>query len=1072
MQKNMYTNSRAKRSLVSLMKSFQFPLFFFGMMMVSSGLFAQQETRKTVTGSVLSENDGEGIPGVSVVVKGTSNGTTTNTQGQFSLEAGSGSTLVFSFIGYETREAAVGNKTRIEIRLKESISNLNEVVVVGYGEMKKTDVSSSQVTVSGKDLSKTINTSLEQGLQGRAANVMVQQNSGQPGAAPSVLIRGLSSLTGTTQPLYVIDGVQIKPDNMKDDPNNRPTGFSNILSSINPDDIETINVLQGPSATAIYGAVGANGVVMITTKRGKAGEAKITFNSLLTLQAEPKHIDVMNLREYAQFRNEMEAVGGTATDPDFADPSVLGRGTDWQSALFRPTTLQKYSLGLSGGTEKSTYYLSGEYFNQKGIVEGSGFKRYNSRLNLENQTRSWLKIGANLSVGITEEKVNTSNGGIIQLALDQNPSVPVTNPDGSWGGPATTQFQFSNPVMISKINNDYNRRTSVLGSLFADVKLAKNLTWHTEANGSSEFLKYYSFHPSYTIGGYVVSQDAATSTRSVNTNTWWSLHSRMQYDLKRDQHAASLMVGHEAQSYTYESLTGTRKKFITNTIEELSGGDGSVISNVSNGSGKGTGSRESYFARLNYSYKDRYIVQGTYRMDGSSAFREGRRWGNFPAVSVAWRASEEEFMKAISEINDLKFRFEVGRSGNQGSGGNAIYSTLQTVPTGWGTGFLASNFANEFLTWEKDDVINAGMDLHMFSNRIELIVDAYVKNIKSLITINSYPFTYGGDIAFSPGYLSWPSMNAGSMQNKGIGFTLNTVNIDKGGFYWKTGVNLSFDRNKVTSLLNPITPIWNATSAGLRTQVGQPASMITGYIADGLFQNADDIRGHAIQTSNNELTINPATGTWVGDTRFRDLNGDGVIDAEDRTVIGNPWPKFTLGLNNNVMYKNFELNAFLTGSFKNDVLNFPRYRAEIPGNGGTFGNQWSSVANYARPSSYVLGDAESVTLTNPGHVIPRIAPGDPNGNNRMNTNFIEDGSYVRLKNITISYNFPKTLLKDFFIRGLKASVGAQNLFTITRYKGYDPEIGMVNYGGTVMAGIDTGRYPSVRMYSFGLLADF
>jgi TonB-linked SusC/RagA family outer membrane protein len=364
MQKNMYTNSRAKRSLVSLMKSFQFPLFFFGMMMVSSGLFAQQETRKTVTGSVLSENDGEGIPGVSVVVKGTSNGTTTNTQGQFSLEASSGSTLVFSFIGYETREAAVGNKTRIEIRLKESISNLNEVVVVGYGEMKKTDVSSSQVTVSGKDLSKTINTSLEQGLQGRAANVMVQQNSGQPGAAPSVLIRGLSSLTGTTQPLYVIDGVQIKPDNMKDDPNNRPTGFSNILSSINPDDIETINVLQGPSATAIYGAVGANGVVMITTKRGKAGEAKITFNSLLTLQAEPKHIDVMNLSEYAQFRNEMEAVSGTATDPDFADSSVLGTGTDWQSALFRPTTLQKYSLGLSGGTEKSTYYLSGEYFNQ------------------------------------------------------------------------------------------------------------------------------------------------------------------------------------------------------------------------------------------------------------------------------------------------------------------------------------------------------------------------------------------------------------------------------------------------------------------------------------------------------------------------------------------------------------------------------------------------------------------------------------------------------------------------------------------------------------------------------------
>ena len=417
MQQNFYKTRRVSRSLQFLAGLLRPLLLTLGIMGAGLGALAQSDAKKTVTGTVVSANGDDGIPGASVVVKGTSNGTTTNAAGEFSIEAASGNTLVVSFIGYATQEISVGNKTKIDIRLQESIAALDEVVVVGYGEMKKTDVSSSQVTVSGKDLSKTINTSLEQGLQGRAANVMVQQNSGQPGAAPSVLIRGISSLTGTTQPLYVIDGVQIKPDNMKDDPNNRPTGFSNILSSINPDDIETINVLQGPSATAIYGAVGANGVVMITTKRGKAGEAKITFNSLLTMQSEPKHIDVMNLREYAQFRNEAAAVGSTATEPQFADPSVLGEGTNWQSALFRPTTLQKYSVGLSGGTEKSTYYLSGEYFNQKGIVEGSGFKRYNGRLNLENQTRNWLKIGANMSVGITEEKVNTNNGGIIQLAV-------------------------------------------------------------------------------------------------------------------------------------------------------------------------------------------------------------------------------------------------------------------------------------------------------------------------------------------------------------------------------------------------------------------------------------------------------------------------------------------------------------------------------------------------------------------------------------------------------------------------------------------------------------------------------
>jgi TonB-linked SusC/RagA family outer membrane protein len=1072
MHGNMYSNQPLKRHRLARFYLRSLSQILFLILCLGSIAYGQDTGNRTVTGRVTTDTDDTGIPGVSILVKGTTTGTTTNAEGDFTIQANAKSVLVISFIGYETSEVIVGNQSRIMIALKESISSLHEIVVVGYGEMKKTDISSSQVTVSGADLSKTINTSLEQGLQGRAANVMVQQNSGQPGAAPSVLIRGLSSLTGSTQPLYVIDGVQIKPENMKDDPNNRPTGFSNILSSINPDDIETINVLQGPSATAIYGAVGANGVVMITTKRGKAGESKISFNSLVTIQSEPTHIDVMNLREYARYRNDLAAIGGTASDPDFIDPSVLGEGTNWQSALFRPTTLQKYSLALSGGNEKSTFYLSGEYFNQNGIVAGSGFERYNGRLNVENKTRSWLKIGANLSVGITKEKVNTNNGGIIQLALDQNPSVPVTNPDGSWGGPTTTQFQFTNPVMISKIYNDYNNRTSILGGLFAEVKLAKNLTWHTETNGSLEFLKYYSYHPGYTIGGYVVSQDAAQSTRSVNTNNWWSLHSRVQYDWKIGQHNTNFMVGHEAQAHGYESLTGTRKKFITNTIEELSGGDASSISNVINGSGKGSGARESYFGRLNYSYKDRYFLQGTYRMDGSSAFREGRRWGSFPAVSVAWRVSEEGFMKDIPSVSDLKLRFEIGRSGNQGNGGNAIYSTLQSVPTGWGTGFLASNFANEFLTWEKDDVINAGLDLHMFNNRVELIVDAYVKKITSLITVNSYPFTYGGDIAYSSGYLSWPSVNAGSMRNKGLGFTLNTINIDKNGFYWKTGVNLSFDRNKVTSLLNPITPIWNASAVGFITEVGQPASMLTGYIADGLFQNAADIRQHAIQTSNNELTMNPATGTWVGDTKFRDINGDDVIDAEDRTVIGNPWPKFTLGFNNFVSYKDFELNAFLTGSFKNDILNYPRYRAEIPGNGGTFGNQWASVVNYARPSSYAVEDAESVTLTNPGYTIPRMAPGDPNGNARMSTNFIEDGTYVRLKNITLSYNFPKTVLKNIFIKGLKVSAGAQNLFTITKYKGYDPEVGMVHYGGTVMVGVDTGRYPSVRMYTFGLLADF
>jgi TonB-linked SusC/RagA family outer membrane protein len=498
MQKNVYEKRQMKAGLSALLRLRDIPLLLLGgYLLMCTSVFAQSGEKRTVTGSVVTDGSTEAIPGASVVIKGTPIGTTTDTKGEFSLEASSGSTLVISFIGYETKEVLVGNKTRIEVILAENISNLQEVVVVGYGEMKRTDLSSSQITVSGKELNRTINTSFEQGLQGRAANVNVTQSSGQPGAAPTVIIRGLSTLTGSAQPLYVIDGVQIKPDNFKDDPNNRPTGFSNILSSINPDDIETVNILQGPSATAIFGATGANGVVMITTKRGKAGETKISFNTSLTLQAKPDYIAVMKLPDYARFRNEMERAGGTASDDAFLDPSVLGQGTNWQDELYRPTLMQKYSLGLSGGTEKSSYYFSGEYFDQDGVAPGSGFNRYSTRLNLENQTRKWLKIGTSLSVGFTREKVNTTNGDLVKLALEQNPSVPVKNPDGSWGGPTSTQFQYTNPVMIANLYNDYNRRTTFLGGLYGDIKFLKNFTWHNEVNGSMEYFKYYSFHPGY-----------------------------------------------------------------------------------------------------------------------------------------------------------------------------------------------------------------------------------------------------------------------------------------------------------------------------------------------------------------------------------------------------------------------------------------------------------------------------------------------------------------------------------------------------------------------------------------------
>jgi TonB-linked SusC/RagA family outer membrane protein len=1039
---------------------FLFPVSF--LLLIS----AEAQVRK-ISGKVTGI-DNKPIENATVMVKGKQGGTSTNAAGQFSIDAQTGDVLVFSSIAFESKEVSVGSAATVDVSLPSSAKTMEEVVVVGYGQMKRTDVSSSQVSVTSQEIQRTINPTFDQALQGRAANVYVSSQSGQPGAAPSVIIRGISSLTGGTQPLYVIDGVQIKPANPSDDPNSHPTGFTNILSGLNPDDIENISILQGPSATAIYGTSGANGVILVTTRRGKTGETKIALNTLWTMQDLPDHIDVMNLPEYATYRNEISRAGGTATDPIFADPSVLGKGTDWQKELFRRTMLQKHGLSVSGGTGATTFFLSGEYFNQEGVAPGSGFQRASIRINLDNQTRKWLKIGSTISLNRTKEQVNTTNAGIISLALRQNPSVPVTNPDGSWGGPNTTQFAFSNPVALANINNDYNKALGFLGGAYADINIMKGLVFHNEVNTSLQYYNNYQFHPGYEFNGFVVPASSATSSRQANNNYWWGFNTRLHYDTKINKHGISAMIAHESQEYGSEGLSGFRQNFVTYNIQELSGG---VQSTSNSNSSKSSGARESYFGRVNYVYDDKYILQGTFRRDGSSSFGSNRQWANFPAVSAAWRISEEDFMKNVANINDLKLRLEYGLTGNSAGGG--IYAQLQSVPTAWGTGFLPQNFANPDLQWEVTKTSNIGFDLHMFNNRLEIVADAYIKKIDKLLTTNPYAFYNGGDISYSPGYISWPTTNVGKMENKGFGITVNTVNITNKTFTWRTGLNFSRDKSNITELVTPINPSYGV--AQFLSKVGEAPALFTGYIAEGLFQNYDEIKNHARQTTNG--LISPTQGTWIGDVKYKDISGpdgkvDGVIDQYDRTVLGNPWPSFTFGFNNYFTYKNFDLNVFIIGTIGNDVINLERFLNEQPLGTGTFSNYYSSVNNFARPSSYNIDDSLTTTLLNAGHSIPRIAPGNPNGNDRLTQWAVEDGSYVRLKNIALGYTLPNAITKKLGVQRLRVSVNAQNLVTITNYKGYDPEIGMIQYGGTLIAGIDTGRYPNVRMYSAQLVVDF
>ena len=1045
----------------------------------AASLAAQPATQK-ITGKITSKDNGAPVTGATITVKGTKTYVRTDDNGQFSIPAGPQDHLIVTNVGYAVKELKVGTSTFVNIELSQDFSNLQDAVVVGYGKMRKTDLSSSQVTVTAEELGRTVNTTIEEALQGRAANVYVASSNAQPGAAPSVVIRGISSLSMGTQPLYVIDGVQITvsdPQGGAAGSYNAPMSYASPLAGLNPDDIETINVLQGPSATAIFGAAGGNGVVLVTTKRGKAGETRLSLHTLLSQQQLPKFAPVMSLQQYADFRNELQNAGGSNSEADFADPTVLGAGTNWQAAIFRKSLLQKHELSLSGGNERTTFYLSGEYFNQEGVAQGSDFNRGSVRFNLENTARSWLKIGTNLSVNMTNEKVITSNNSLIETAIDISPAIPVKNPDGTYGGPpAGTPYaaNFVNPVALAQIKTNRNRTFGGLGGVYADITLLKGLVLHGETNGNYSYLTNYQFNPTYVFGASV--NPVATGSQQINTNYWWNVHARIQYDTKIGKHSISAMAGHEASASGNETLAGSKDGFVNNIVQTLNAGASDLAQ--SNTSTKGSSAKESWFGRAVYIYDSKYILQGTYRYDGSSAFGVANRWGGFPAVSAAWKISEENFMKGISHLDDLKLRGEYGLSGNSGNNGQAQYAVLTAYPTVFGTGFLPSNFPNPSLQWEVDKTANLGFDLHMYNGRLEIIGDAYVKNLSKLLTYSSYPGFLGGGTG--DGGLAWPETNVGSMRNKGFGITVNTVNVTGGKFLWKTGLNFSLDRNKVTALSNPINAVYQTNTgneqAQFLTKVGQPVGMITGYIAQGLFQNYKDIAGHANQTANPVLTIDPNTGTWVGDVKFKDVNGDGVIDQKDRIVLGNPWPKYTFGFNNFFSYKNFDLNIFVTGSVGNDIVNLQKYLNTLPGSKGAFENYYASVSNFAQPSSYNAADALTATLLNPNTTVPRVFTSTANGNDRLSQWNVESGTYVRVKNAAISYHFPAKMVAPLAMHGLKVAFNVQNLLTITKYTGFDPETGPFNYWNNgspiVVNGLDNGRYPSVRMYSFDIVADF
>lgn len=1027
---------------------------------------------KKVTGTVTAHESGQAIPGASVIFKGTNNGIATDQYGKFSIAAAPGQVLIFTSIGYGSKEVTVGEALTLNVVLNETKSILQDVVVIGYGTMKKTDQSSAQVSISSADINKTINTTLDQAIQGRAAGVYVTQNSGQPGGGISVNIRGVNTLSNTNEPLYVIDGVQIQPPTVS----YGATSSSNPLAGINPSDIESMEILQGPSATAVYGSRATNGVILVTTKRGQQG-LKVGYNYLYSAQERPAAIKTMNLQQFAIMNNEIAALLNRTPTAEFQNPSVLGAGTNWQESLFKVAPLQKHQVTVSNGTKTTNYYMSGEYFSQQGVAIGSDFDRYSFRLNLDNKAFDWLKISTSINFYQTKEKLASTSEDVIRNAINLAPNIPVKNADGTWGGATQNEFgtnaKFAplNPLAIASLISNTYKRTGGLGGLSAEVNLLPGLTFRTSFNGNFEYADGAKFTPTYQLG-YNSNENASLSI-STNKNFYWNLNELLQYDKTFKKHSISVMASHEAQAWNYQSFNATRVGFASNEIPSLNLGN---AQGQTTGSGKGSGAIESYLGRINYIYNDKYILQLAARADGSAHFGANNKWGYFPSISAAWRVSNEPFMKTVPFINDLKIRAEYGTTGSTSNGGQ--YSNLGSVTTPWGAGFKADVYGNSDIQWESTTTKNIGFNISVLDNRIQLEGDYYIKKTDNLLMRTPLPAYMGtqGEGAITP-----PNVNIGALQNKGFGITLNTVNIKSpGGFVWRTNFNISSFKTKITQFYSDASFLtrsaWYMNNFSERASVGEAPWQFYGYVAEGLFTSVDEINSSAIpaKADGSRLDVSKDGGVWVGDIKYKDLNGDGIIDSRDQTYIGNPWPKLTFGLTNTFSYKGFDLSILLTGAQGNEIYNYLRYENMNPNNINLGRNLLVEAFGYAR----VIDDGTKAGLQNPGTTVPRITGTDVNGNGIRFTNlFVEDGSYIRIKNIQLGYNLPASLLQQQpVIKAVRLSVGVQNLATFTKYKGYDPEVG-ASLGKEVQLssqfyGVDGGRYPLTRMYSASVAVDF
>ena len=1061
-------------------------------LIMSFQLMAQQ---RRVSGTIVDSRDQSAMIGANIMEKGTTNGTVTDIDGRFSLDLNTSSpVLVISSIGYQTLEVVVGNRNTLNLEMNEDTELLDEVVVVGYGTMRKSDISGASVTVGEDAIKGSVITNLDQALQGRAAGVTSVMTSGAPGSSVSIRVRGQSTINANAEPLYVIDGVIVQGGGssgadfgLGDALGNSPVSTISPLSTINPSDILSMEILKDASATAIYGAQGANGVVLITTKRGKAGEAKFTYEGMYGVQRQAARLEMMNLREFADYSNQVSL---SDNRPEFADPSLLGAGTNWQDAVFRQAPMHQHQLSAQGGTDAVRYFVSGSFMGQDGTIIGTEFNRYSFRSNLDAQLKKWFKLGLNAMYSQTDERLGLADSqeGVINYSLLTPPDIPIYDLEGNYASVIREGYTRINPIAMVLDEDILLGRNKLNGSIFADITPIESLTLHSELGFDIGSTRGERFEPAVRYGKW--SREKNMSSIQKNDNRFWQLKNYLTYSGNVDKHDYTVMLGQEMWESTYEYQSVTASALPSNDIKNPNLGTDPLIS-----FGFGSGAMASFFGRGTYNYDDRYMGTYTYRRDGSSNFGPKNRWAGFHAFAASWRFTNEAFFEPLTEVlNNGKLRLGWGQTGNANIGGYRWGAAIVRMPSSLGLGYRQSNIANPYIKWETQEQWNLGLDLNFFDNRIGLVVDAYDKTSKDMLMPLQLP-SYMGTRGNQSSALAAPYGNYGTINNKGVEFTLSTQNL-KGAFSWNTEFQISFNKNKLVALDGTdavhIEGYGQWSDVVSISNVGEPLYNFYGYKVAGVYKDLEDLQNSPRpEKYPTDGVFNRYNTTWVGDLKYEDLSGpegvpDGVIDTYDRTNIGSPLPKFTFGMTNSFSYKNFDLSVFFNGSYGNKVLNYTAIN--LSNMKSAWDNQLKLITERANlepidpNKSYpatVNGntiyewtdDITNLRVTNPDTRIPRAIANDPNDNDRISDRYIEDGSYLRIRNITLGYTLPANVARQWMLENIRVYANIQNLATFTNYSGYDPEIGASTASQNVF-GLDNGRYPSPQVYSFGVSLSF